>query len=391
MKNKTYKTLLKNTLILLLCLLFAGCSMGKTYETVNEIEGDSSMLIDNISDYDFTDKAMEYLTYIGTNLTNRDCRNSDSDHEATIEWIKSELINAGYDESQIIVHSDMIAGNNVQNVELIITGSDSSKQVIIGGHYDGDGVGDNGSGLALMLANAVGMSGLTPKYDVRFVFFDAEEIGLYGSNVYANNMTSEEVEKTIYMVNIDSIAFGDYCNIYGGTTNHETGEVTDTSAYDLACQKADYLGFNVWGPEDLDGYFEEHGIGPDIETLTIYTSPWTIDNPAPSKIIPGNLVAYSPSTIPYSDHVDFVDRGISYVYFEATNWFAGKKLSPEAYTGYIETYDLSLGDDGMFMNTKYDTLDNLNELFPGRAENHFRIYSPLLFSLAMNPDSEEVV
>ena len=52
--------------------------------------------------------------------------------------------------------------------------------------------------------------------------------------------------------------------------------------------------------------------------------------------------------------------------------------------GYVETYDYSLGEHGMFMNTKYDTWKNLNEYFPGRAEAHFGIYSPLLSALLLS-------
>lgn len=354
---------------------------------------------DDIKTYNFTDKAMEYLNYIGTNLTDRDCTNSKSDHQGTIDFIVSELKTAGYNSSQIEVInnsndlglSGLLGLAKIQNVVLTIPGKSSDKLIIVGGHYDGNGIGDNGSGLALMLANAVGLYGVTPAYDVKFVFFDAEEIGLKGSAAFVENMSSEDKDRTYYMINIDSIAFGDYCNIYGGTTDFETGVVSDTSIYELACSKADYLNINVCGIDELDGYFNEHGTGPDIEDNTLYTSPWTASNPAPSDSISGGLIAYAPSTIPASDHVFFVDEGIPYVYFEATNWFAAGNFEGDEYTGYIEVYDSTLGDGGMFMNTEYDTLDNLNALFPGRAEAHFNIYSPLLSSLILNPDGEELL
>ena len=81
-----------------------------------------------------------------------------------------------------------------------------------------------------------------------------------------------------------------------------------------------------------------------------------------------------------------MDRGIPYIYFEATNWFTeGEDEHHEnvSYIGYVETYDKSLGMGGMFMNTEYDTWENLNSFFPGRAEQHYRIYSPLLSALIM--------
>ena len=132
---------------------------------------------------------------------------------------------------------------------------------------------------------------------------------------------------------------------------------------------------------DLDGYFAEHGTGPEIEEGTLYTNPWTDENPSPS-----NYSVPSPATLPASDHIGFMYRGIEYIYFEATNWFAeGENDDVEAtsYTGYIETYDYSLGEHGMFMNTEYDTWENLNKYFPDRAEKHFRIYSPLLSAMIL--------
>ena len=39
----------------------------------------------------------------------------------------------------------------------------------------------------------------------------------------------------------------------------------------------------------------------------------------------------------------------------------------------------------MFMNTEFDTLENLNDFFPGRSLAHFNVYSPLLCALVLNP------
>lgn len=37
----------------------------------------------------------------------------------------------------------------------------------------------------------------------------------------------------------------------------------------------------------------------------------------------------------------------------------------------------------MIVNTQYDTWENLNRYFPGRAERHYRIYPALLSALIM--------
>ena len=345
----------------------------------------------NRAEYDYTDKAMEYLNYIGTHLKDRGSLTpKDNEHDKAADWIISELKEAGYSDEQIIEQEADVEKRSrtykVRNIVLTVPGEDESGQIIAGAHYDGDGVGDNGSGTALLLANAVGLKNKKPHYTIKYVFFDAEEVGLIGSTYYAENMTAEEVDNTIYMINLDALSFGDYANVYGGLYVYGDKYLSDdntppaTQAYYYAMKNAKKLGIKVKGPEELDGYFKENGTGPEIDNGTLYTNPWTHANPAPD-----NSSAYSPATIPQSDHREFMLRGIPYIYFEATNWFAASKYDAwNSYTGYLETYDDSLGENGMFMNTEYDTLENLESLFPGRAEAHFRMYSPLLSSLLLS-------
>lgn len=337
-----------------------------------------------------TEMAVSYTEYISANFPDRDCTKPKGDYGKVKAFIKDQLLSGGYSENQLIsqeVHAGKVTG---ENIILRVEGRDTSKQIIVGGHYDGDGIGDNGSAIALMLATARALKDKTPLYTVNYVFFDCEEIGCYGSKQYAKSLTDDEVKKTEYMVNIDSILFGDYCNIYGGNSNLKTGEVVMTEAYELAVKKAEYLGMNVYGKKELDGYFAEHKTGPEIKENTVYTSPWTKENPAPdSDKLDKSLIAYSPSTIPYSDHAYFIERDIPYVYFEATNWFAAGGDKQINYTGYYETYDTSIGDNGMFMNTRFDTLENLLNYFPGRMEAHYETYGKLLSSLILNPADEK--
>lgn len=318
----------------------------------------------------FAESAEKYMEYIGNNFVGTD-RKKDEVKAELKDYIISELINAGYDESQIEV-------TGIGNIVLSVSGADTSKQIIVGGHYDGEGVGDNGSGVALILATAVGLVNKTTAYNVKYIFFDKEELGLVGSKTYADHMKSKEIESTLFMVNIDAIAFGDYANIYGGTYDEETGTVTGTEYYDKAMEYAEGMGFHVYLTEDLDGYFAEHGEGPALDPIGLFTNPWTAENPAPR-----NMMTVSPTLDAVSDHAYFAEYGIPYICFEAANWYAEGGLEMFSYTGYYETTDKSLGWDGMFMNTEYDTLENLEECFPGRALEHFNIFSPLLSKLLM--------
>ncbi|MCR5078467.1 MAG: M28 family peptidase [Bacilli bacterium] len=328
--------------------------------------------------FDFSSRCYEHLEYIDANLKDRDIlRKASNSHEAAKDYIKDILFKAGYTD----IREQPFAYGKYQatNVICSIKGKNSEKKVIIGAHYDGDGTGDNGSGVALLLAVAENLCGITPEADVELVFFDVEEEGLYGSKAYVDSLTDEDLGKIIYMVNIDAIAFGDYPNIYGGRQNRN-GDVTNLEAYDLALNKARELGYKVWDTAMLDGYFKQHQTGPEIAEGSFYTNPWTKENDAPK-----NGGTYSPTTLDASDHVPFNNKGIPIVYFEATNWFAKGDGGRDAYTGYYETYDTTIGYYGMFMNTEYDTLSNLEKYFPGRAMEHFALYCPLLSSLILNP------
>ena len=348
---------------------------------------------DNASEFDYSQRALEYLEVIGERYPNRSAADAASEHDAAGDWIISELRAAGYADGQIEeqrFRGDSMLGGEVsgRNIVLTVPGSDESLRIVVGAHYDGTGVGDNGSGTALLLATAVGMHDITPAATVQFVFFDCEEDGLLGSNYHAGQMTEDEVAQTAYMINLDSLAFGDYCNLYGGVScnyadeflffDEAPEEPRETGAYDFAASTAESLGLGVYRTDDLDGYYAEHGTGPEIEEGTLYTNPWTIDNPAPE-----NFVAASPTTINASDQTAYALRGIEYIYFEASNWYAASDMGLDNYLGYMETYDTSIGQGGQFMNTKHDTLAELDAYFPGRAEQHFKLYSPLLSALIL--------
>lgn len=386
------------TALSLLVALSTGCGQKETASeaaSTNSSAKSSSSAAEETQENNFEKQCETYLTYIGTNLKDRSIlpegktAGAENTHAKAMKWIQTELKKAGYSDGQIQLQSFTAPGDDGTkysgaNVVLSIPGKRHDHLVIAGAHYDGDGCGDNGSGIALLLANAVGLRGQTPRQDVKIVFFDGEEVGELGSGAFAKAMSPADVSRTRYMVNIDSVAFGDYCNLYGGDQDDGSKTVKNTGAYELALKKAEKLGMKTVSTADLDGYYAKHKAGPKIEENTLYTNPWTYAHPAPE-----NAECMSPTTGPWSDHTPFDDRGIPYVYMEAVNWYAAGTDESLAYTGYYETTDTSVGDGGMFMNTKYDTLKNLNALFPGRAQAHFHVFSPLLSSLLLNGESGE--
>lgn len=95
----------------------------------------------------------------------------------------------------------------------------SSKEVIVGAHYDsvaaGKGSDDNASGIGVMLETAEVLKNIKTPYSVKFIAFGAEEAGLKGSTYYAGQMTEQEIHHTVGMINLDSLAVGDHMYVYG--------------------------------------------------------------------------------------------------------------------------------------------------------------------------------
>ena len=121
-------------------------------------------------------------------------------------------------------------GDNV-----IATRSGGPRTVVIGGHYDsvaaGPGANDNGSGSATLLELARVVASRQYPFSVRFVAFEAEEIGLLGSAHYVRELSQESREATLAMINLDMVGVGDRLS-FGG----------DAELVELAIRKAGELG-----------------------------------------------------------------------------------------------------------------------------------------------------
>ncbi len=108
--------------------------------------------------------------------------------------------------------------NTVARVKATKENNPKGESIIIGAHYDhmgyqknkrGDitlvrGADDNASGVAFVIEYAREMAALKHllKRDVIFICFSAEEIGMLGSNYYANNPLAP-LDKVVAMINFD--------------------------------------------------------------------------------------------------------------------------------------------------------------------------------------------
>ncbi|SEN89114.1 Peptidase family M28 [Mesobacillus persicus] len=204
----------------------------------------------------------------------------------------------------------------------------TDKQVIVGAHYDsvnvGQGADDNASSVGVILETAKALDKRNLPYDIKYVFFGAEEVGLQGSKYYADQMSELEIENTIGMINLDSLLAGDNIYVYGG--EGEDGWIRDL-ALDIADKRK-------------------------IPLLT---------NPGINPLYPEG------TTGDWSDHAPFKAKGITIAYLEATNWEIG------AHDGYDQTVK-----HGGIWHTSNDTLDFLEEEFPGRVQEHLNQFTQIL-------------
>ena len=216
-----------------------------------------------------------------------------------------------------------------------VTPGQSTREIIVGAHYDsevrGRGAGDNASGVGVMLEVALSIRDVSTPYTIRFIAFGAEEEGLRGSRHYVNQMTPEAIENTVAMINLDSLIAGEIAYVYG-----DAGEAGLVRNWVLERAREERLDLGT-----------QLGENPEFPAGT---------------------------TGDFSDHAPFEDAGIPYAYFESTNWALGDK------DGYVQV-DPQLGEDGYIWHTEFDSLEYIEETFPGRAAQRLLLFSQMLYRI----------
>ena len=155
-------------------------------------------------------------------------------------------------------HSEEVTGYNVIGRK---KANDSGRKVMLTAHYDSvysPGAIDNASGVAALLETARILSDIPIESDLYFIFFDAEEIGLLGSEAYTT--AHKNKLNTSVCINVDSIASGD--TIYVGADfiyedmwpeHFRTHEELDTYVAGVAAEILGYLPEKMF-LEDVGGY-----------------------------------------------------------------------------------------------------------------------------------------
>ena len=162
---------------------------------------------------------------------------------------------------------------------LTIRGKRDGGQIIAGAHYDGSGIGDNDSGVALLLATATGLVHAEPEFTLKLVFFNREEEAKAGCRFYAGRMSDEAVASTLYdqprrprvrrflqylwRCVRRQLRRGFIVLVEG--EDEPQPEPEPLEGCDFAADTAERLGFMVYCPEELDGYFDANGRGMEPE------------------------------------------------------------------------------------------------------------------------------
>ncbi len=200
--------------------------------------------------------------------------------------------------------------------------------VIVGAHYDsvavGKGADDNASGVAAMLEVARRLKDHDLPYDIVFLAFGAEEVGLKGSAYYVRTMSATDKARAVAMINFDSLIVGDKLYIHAGL-NDET-----------------------WARDEMLTIVDELGLPIVTHECPKY----------PAGLTPNG----------FSDYTAFNQAGIPIVAFEATNWDIGDL------DGYEQTEEF-----GSFWHTPNDDLAIIETLLPGRPIERLEAYTTLVY------------
>lgn len=258
-----------------------------------------------------------------------------------------------------------------------------AKTIILGAHYDSTaqktgslGATDNGAGIAAMLAIATEMSRKKNlPYNIRFIAFGAEEVGLQGSKYYVGEIEKQEAElkQIIGMINFDTIAGGDFVYVHSA----------HTTPYKCQSEKIEF---------NSDASLRDALLSASSKALGIEQQ----------YVIHPEYAGYPEGvTGSWSDHAPFACAGIPIAYVESTNFTINGK---EGYDGYSQSIHPELWDCydeenktacnretekkwGNIWHSQYDQLEKLNTIFPQRVQTQMENNVKVLVNLLSNFNS----
>lgn len=134
---------------------------------------------------------------------------------------------------RISIEGADIEKHESQNIIATKPSKTSDEIIIVGAHYDSvessPGASDNASGTAVLLEIARVLENVSTDKEIRFLFFGAEELGLFGSEKYVSEMTKKEIKHTGAMLNLDMVGSADAGPLTMFTVDGFSNTVTDTA------------------------------------------------------------------------------------------------------------------------------------------------------------------
>jgi aminopeptidase YwaD len=132
------------------------------------------------------------------------------------DWITLKYQSLGYN---VVIDTFQNSGKQCYNIIIEKFGSDSSKWIVVGAHYDtvedSPGANDNGTGVSACLRMAKIIKDVDTKYSIRIINFSSEETGFDGSQHYVNN-TLNNKDSVLLMFNLDQL---------GGTKGQDNSKI----------------------------------------------------------------------------------------------------------------------------------------------------------------------
>ena len=125
------------------------------------------------------------------------------------DYLAANLAEMGY-EVTIQEFGEGVLGYNVIATKRITDENAEPRILLVGAHYDSYvgslGADDNGSGTVALLELAQLLKNVASPLEIRFLFFDGEEIGLLGSLHHADSLSEQELNRIVAMINLDMFA-----------------------------------------------------------------------------------------------------------------------------------------------------------------------------------------
>ncbi|QMT39863.1 M28 family peptidase [Neisseria shayeganii] len=269
-----------------------------------------------------------------------------------------------------------LAGSRITSRNIVVNqaGSGNTGRVlIVGAHYDSapsdrrldrsrlEGLDDNASGAGVLTELVRHLGGIETEHDIRFVAFGAEEYGLIGSRHFAAQLTAEEKQKALGMINLDSLVTGDKMYVNAGDRAHDSVSGQSVAAY---------------------SGLREHALAVAKELgIDLHVNPG-------DKNVPGTNTPYKPYGVGCcSDQEAFDAAGLPVAGFEATNW----DLGPD-FDGYTQTDNPKIPGGSTWHDPAEDNEAFLgNALPPGRLEQRMRDFSRLATRLIVEQTNADLL